>query len=217
MTTNIGLADSWEAKDTALSVLKNSVSFAWRKSLYVAEASAKLQKQKVADKKAEAAPLKKAAECKGKTEPPQKQVYDLPKYSFKDDDDIQAMIRGFEDVRDVLRTYGSRKSYDKINEHSIKADFVMEDIKHYHARKALNSRDGFKLNKLEDRAVVKRISIRNQLKMSEAIVKCCNEILPKIDEICNTIEQLRSQKYTPRVLMDLYENNNLDEDIDSYI
>ena len=92
----------------------------------------------------------------------------------------------------------------------MRMNLIVEDIKHYHGRKALNSRDGFKLNKLEDKAIIKRISVKNQLEIVKVLNKYCKTLVEPIDEICEVVDSLKNQKYKPRVLVDLFENNNLD-------
>lgn len=96
-------------------------------------------------------------------------------------------------------------------------NWAVEDIKHYHGKKALNSRDGFRLNRLEDKAIIKRISMKNQLEVSKKLMKHYSSIISQIEDICSTIDELRNQKYIPRVLPDLFENDNLDIDIEDLI
>ena len=91
-------------------------------------------------------------------------------------------------------------------------NYIVEDIKHYHGKKALNVRDGFRLNKLEDKAILKRISVKNQLEISKKLTKHFSVISESINDICTTIDDLRNQRYKPRILIDLFENDNLDID-----
>lgn len=202
LVTNSAIADMWDKKEKAESVLFNSVPPYMRYSLYVAELKNGVVEQETLSKK-------QIIECREQVKE-DNDSYELSKYSFDDDEEIQKMIRGFDDVRNVLINYATEKSHRHLEEKTMYMNYAVEDIKHYHGRKALNARDGFKLNKLEDKAIIKRISVKNQLEISKKLNKHCKDILEQINDICDTIECLRNQRYVPRVLSDLFENDNLD-------
>lgn len=205
MTTNCTIADIWDSVQKAESVLRNSVPPNMRFNLYVSELKDGYIEGKETISRKEVSDYRKQA-LEG-----QKEVsYELTQYSFDNDEEVQRMIKGFEDVKKTLDTYAKTSLYRQLGEKIMYMNFVVEDIKHYHGKKALNVRDGFKLNKLEDRAIIRRISIKNQFEISRQLTKHCSAIASHIEEICNTIDDLRNQKYKPRALADLFENDNLD-------
>ena len=204
LTTNLSIADVWSAKKTAESILYNSVPHNMRFKLYVAE----LKDGKIIGQ--ETISEKQIADCRERVATQKDDTYCLTQYSFDDDKDVQSMIKGFKEVKEVLSKYANNHSHQKLEDKTMTMNYVVEDIKHYHGKKALNVRDGFKLNKLEDKAIIKRISVKNQLEISRRLIKYCDSISDAINDICETIEGLRSQKYKPRVLIDLFENDNLD-------
>lgn len=203
--SNISIADFWNSKNKAESVMFNSVPPHMRYDLYVAKVDDAIvepvtKTKREIDKRRECV----RAECDNS--------YELSKYSFEKDEDIQSMIRGFEEVRRTLEAFSDKQKIKQLDEKTLYMDWVVEDIKHYHGRKSLNAYDGFKLGKLEDKAVVKRISVKNQFEIAQKIHKHCNDIIKQITDICNTIEDVKNRKYIPRALVDLFENNNLDID-----
>lgn len=203
-TNNLLLADTWDSSSKAESVLYNSVPPNMRFKLYVAEfkdgvicGQETVSKQQIVD-------------CRKSVENTKSDSYKLSKYSFEDDLELQQMICGFELVKEVLSKYANNHTHKQLEEKTMTMNLIVEDIKHYHGKKALSSRDGFRLNKLEDKAIVKRISAKNQLEISKKLIKHSPSIIDQISDICDTIDELRNQKYKPRVLIDLFENDNLD-------
>lgn len=210
-TTNITIADVWDKRETAVAVLNHSIPLYMRANLYVASLDTGNIKAQVTLSENEVSKVRRDVSVSKEKE------FDLLRYSFDKDEDVQDMIRGFDTVRDVLKKYGDSRYTKQIGEKMMRANLVLEDVKHYHGRKALSSRDGFRLNKLEDSAVIERISIKNQNEISKKLQRCYNDLFPIIDDICNFISELRNQKYIPRILVDLFENNNLDIDVKDYI
>ena len=204
LTTNIAIADNWSNKKTAESILRNSVPQGMRYSLYVAELKdGMLIGQETLSEK-------QIVDCRERVSVSEDKTYELSKYSFDDDKAVQDMIKGFKEVQEVLSKYGSTYEHQKLEDKTMAMNWIVEDIKHYHGKKALNARDGFKLNKLEDKAIIKRISVKNQLEISRALGKYRSIIFDAINEICSIIEDVKGQKYKPRMLFDLFENDNLD-------
>lgn len=204
LTTNLSIADVWTAKKTAESILHNSVPGNMRFKLYVAE----LKDGKIIGQ--ETVSQKQVVDCRERLNIPKDGSYFLQQYSFENDKELQDMIKGFKDVYGILSKYANNHSHQKLEEKTMTMNYVVEDIKHYHGKKALNVRDGFKLNKLEDKAIVKRISVKNQLEISRQLVKYGDVIFAAVKDICETIDNIKNQKYKPRVLLDLFENDNLD-------
>ena len=181
LVSNFSLADFWDSKSKAESILYNSVPLNIRYSLYIAEMEGenlcpKTVSQKQIDK------------CRDRVEIKQTDSYELSKYSFDDDAILQDMIQGFCEVRNVLKKYSSTHKYKEIEDEVMRMNLIVEDIKHYHGRKALNSRDGFKLNKLEDKAIIKRISVKNQLEIVKVLNKHCKTLVEQIDERCEGMD-----------------------------
>ena len=203
-TNNLLLADNWDSSSKAESVLYNSVPPNMRFKLYIAE----LKDGEVCGQ--ETVSKQQIVDCRKSVENTEADSYKLSKYSFEEDFELQQMIRGFEQVQEVLSKYANNHTHRQLEEKTMTMNLIVEDIKHYHGKKALNSRDGFRLNKLEDKAIIKRISVKNQLEISRKLIKHYASIFEQINDICNTIDELRNQKYKPRVLIDLFENDNLD-------
>lgn len=211
ITTNINIADKWAKKETAKSILNNSIPPFMRPELYVAEVSS----ERVGCQ--ETLSQKQIFECRQEVSVPKEDSYKLSKYSFDNDENVQNMIEGFKSVRHILHTYGSSSYAKQIGDKVMRANLILEDVKHYHGRKALSSRDGFRLNRLEDEVVVERISVKNQAEIAKKLQKYCDDMLPMIEDICSTIDELRNAKYVPRVLTELFSNNNLDINVKEYI
>lgn len=203
LVSNQSLADFWDSKPKAESVLYNSVPPYMRYSLYVAELNDNILCQETISQK-------QIVKCRENVAVQDSDSYELSKYSFDEDEAVQDMIRGFHEVKEVLKKYSNNHKHKELEEEVMRMNLIVEDIKHYHGRKALNSRDGFKLNKLEDKAIIKRISVKNQLEIAREINKCSAIIMEHISVICDVIDTVRNQRYKPRVLVDLFENNNLD-------
>lgn len=204
LTTNLVIADNWNNKKTAESILYNSIPRGMRYRLFVAE----LKDGKIIGQ--ETISEKQVVDCRERVINPEDKTYELSKYSFDEDEVVQDMIKGFKEVQDVLSKYGNTYEHQKLEDKTMAMNWIVEDIKHYHGKKALNARDGFKLNKLEDKAIIKRISVKNQLEISRSLLKYRDVILDAINEICTTIEDVKNQRYKPRMLFDLFENDNLD-------
>ena len=210
-TTNINLADTWAKKETAVAILNHSLPLYMRKDLYVVSLECGSVKRQ------ETLSRKEISECRKEVSSSKVESFDLSKYSFEEDEEVQNMIDGFESVRYILKTYGSNSYAKEIGDKVMRANLILEDVKHYHGRKALNSRDGFRLNRLEDAAVIERISVKNQAEIAKKLQKYYADMLPMIEDICSTIDELRAQKYTPRILGDLFASNNLDINVKDYI
>lgn len=207
LTGNLSIADIWTAKKTAELIMKNSVPKHMRFKLYVAE----LKDGDIIGQ--ETVSLKQVVDCRERVAESKKdETYHLSQYSFDLDEDVQKMIKGFEDVKEVLKKYANNHSHQALEDKTMTMNYIVEDIKHYHGKKALNVRDGFRLNKLEDKAILKRISVKNQLEISKKLTKHFSVISESINDICTTIDDLRNQRYKPRILIDLFENDNLDID-----
>lgn len=96
LVSNSSLADFWDSKSKAESILYNSVPPNMRYSLYIAEMKdGNLCPKTVSQKKID--------KCRDRVEIKQTDSYELSKYSFDDDVILQDMIQGFCEVRSVLK------------------------------------------------------------------------------------------------------------------
>lgn len=208
--TNIALADTWDSIAVPEAVINNSVSVSLRNNLYVCSLqSGKTEKCTLS--------INEKKERKDRILSPEREekTYKLFQYSFDKDKEVQNLIKGFENVRDVLKS--NANNYRKYEEKLCKIDYIDEDLTHYLGRKNFNARDGYKLTELKQKAYLERASIKNQIEIIKKFEKHYLKIIDAIDDICNTIDELRNQKYKPRVLIDLFENDALDIDISTVL
>lgn len=203
LVENVAIADFWDSKNKAESVLYNSVPPYMRYSLFVCQIDgATIEPVTKAEKELVERREKVRSTCNNS--------YNLSKYSFDEDSEVQSLIKGFEDVRKILERVSDKQQIKQLDERTLYMDWVVEDIKHYHGRKSLNAYDEFKLGRLEDKAIIKRISAKNQLEIAQKIHKYCDEIMEHIVDICDTINDVKNRRYVPRALIDLFESDNLD-------
>lgn len=204
--TNITLADTWDSIAVPEAIINNSVPVAQRNNLYVCSLQGdKTEKCTLS--------INEKRERKDRVLSPEREekTYKLLQYSFDKDEEVQSLIKGFKNVRDTLKSNAG--SYRKYEEKLCKIDYIDEDLTHYLGRKNFNARDGYKLTGLKQKAYLKRVSIKNQIEIIKKFEKHYIKIIDAIDDICNTIDELRNQKYKPRMLVDLFENDNLNIEI----
>lgn len=202
LTSSSVLAEVFDEVKTADAILNNAVPKAQRTHLFVgfyengilshcslSEHEKKERRDKVTAKET----------IKDKT-------FKLTEYSFEEDQDIQSLVCGFAEVKASLEK--SVGLYRKLEEELLRVDYMLEDIKHYRGTKRLNARDGYKLNNLDQDLFLRRVSIKNQMEVVKKLEKHYTDIFEKIDDICNTISKVRNQTYKPRILVNLFENND---------
>ena len=201
--SGMNLADVWDNAKVAKSVLSNSVPKVWRKTLYVAKyENGDLIKWSLSEDEKEERRDELTSTNKEKRE------YKLGLYSFKEDKGIQDIIKGFEAVNTVLKD--TENLHFELQKELTTLDLMLEDLKHYRLKKKLGTVDSYKFKKLGDEIVLKRVSIKNQLDILYKINQHRSAIQNQIKDICNTIDAVRNKTYTPRILLDLFENDNLD-------
>lgn len=202
ITSNCTIADTWDNPSTANAILNNSLSCALRKGLFVA--------------KYEDGEFVKCSKSIMEKETINKQHkapdgYTLDLYSFDDDCELQELIKGFEDVYNTLKN--TKELHFKLQNKYSTADMIREDLKHYRLRKRMGTVDSYKFKKLGDKVLLKRLSIKNRLEILYKINEYRKELEKSMGDICKVIDSVRNKKYTPRVLDDLFENDNLDVEI----
>lgn len=201
--SGMNLADVWDNAKVAKSVLSNSVPKVWRKTFYVAKyENGDLIKWSLSEDEKEERRDELTSANKEKRE------YKLGLYSFKEDKGIQDIIKGFEAVNTVLKD--TENLHFELKKELTTLDLMLEDLKHYRLKKKLGTVDSYKFKKLGDEIVLKRVSIKNQLDILYKINQHRSAIQNQIKDICNTIDAVRNKTYTPRILLDLFENDNLD-------
>ena len=87
---------------------------------------------------------------------------------------------------------------------------AFEVLKHYHLKKKLGTVDAYKRDKLESKILLERRSVKTRLDVNQKINQHHSKISKHIKDVCKTIETIRNRKYIPRVLHDLFENDNFD-------
>ena len=206
----MSIADAWNKPQVAKAVLDNSIPKIWRNGFYVA----KLQNGeliKCSRTKEEMLEFKEEITSSN----PSKNGYKLDLYSFDNDLDMQDLIRGFEDVQIVLEKTVDLRS--KLEKEIVTLEYVLEDLKHYRLRKKLGTVNSYKFKNLGDKAVAKRMSLKNQLEILHKINQYREAITNPIKDICGVISAVKNKKYTPRIALDLFENDNLDINLENIL
>lgn len=198
-TSNYSLADVWDSPKVADAIINNSIPMPLRNKCYVAyfEKKVLIPYSMSKDEKQE---RRERIMQGGNSE----KAYALAQYSFDNDEDIIVLIEGFEKARVTLEHI--QKQYKQLEERLIYLDYADEDIKHYLGVKRINAREGYKLSSLRQQIVLERISVKNQIEIVKSIRDQYVKIYEPISAICKCIDELRNQKYKPRVFKDLFEN-----------
>lgn len=201
--SSMNLADVWDNAKVAKSVLSNSVPKVWRKTFYVVKyENGDLVKWSLSEDEKEERRDELTSANKEKRE------YKLGLYSFNEDKGIQDIIKGFEAVNTVLKD--TENLHFELQKELTTLDLMLEDLKHYRLKKKLGTVDSYKFKKIGDEIVLKRVSIKNQLDILHKINQHRSAIQNQIKDICNSIAAVKNKTYTPRILLDLFENDNLD-------
>ena len=203
LVTNMSIADSWDNLKVAKAVLENSIPKVWRSSFFVAKLNnGELDKcSKTEEEKRERRNELTAAND-------EKREFALNLYSFEKDLDVQRIISGFDAINKML--IETENLRPRLENELATLEFMLEDLKHYRLRKRLGTVNSYKFKELGDRIVAKRASIKNQLEILRKINQYRDSLANPIRDICKTIDGVQNKKYIPRVLVDLFENDNLD-------
>lgn len=201
---NISLADNYQSSKVAKAVLENSLPKIWRNTFYVAKyENNELVKCYLTAKEKKEVIIRE--DNRGE--------YSLSLYSFEYDEDVQNLIKGFEDVKNTLSIAMDR--YRKLEKSLLTTNYIAEDLKHYTLRKNLNAVNKCKLSNIRQRVWLRRVSIKNQMEILNKINQHQTSILSQVKDIVGTINNVKNRKYIPRILTDLFETDNIDgvEDI----
>ena len=202
--SNSAISDVWENPGLADAILQNALPKAIRGDFYIAYWDGK---EYVKCSMSENEKKERRDKVTVNTE----DRYELSLYSFDNDEDVQNIIKGFEAVRDSF--YNNRDKYRLLEEKLCRVDFIDEDLIHYLGKKRVNASNGFKMTRSMQQTFLKRRSIKNQMELVKQLNYHFNDVIGHINDICNTIETLRNQTYKPRILADLFKNDNLDVEI----
>lgn len=200
---NIAVADVWDKLQVAKAVLDNSVPRVWRATFYIAKLeNGVLEKQTLSQ-----------------TEKSQKRIENLPQkddtkgyvldlYDFDRDENIREIVNTFENMQHILEN--SRDIEEGLKNRLQLLECAFEDLKHYHLKKKLGTVDSYKRDRLESKILLERRSVKTRLDVIQKINQQHSDINNQIKDVCKTIESIRNRKYVPRVLHDLFENDNFD-------
>ena len=200
---NIAVADVWDKPQVAKAVLDNSVPRAWRTTFYIVKSeNGILEKQTLsqmekAQKRIENLPQKD--DTNG---------YNLDLYIFGEDENIKDVVNTFENMQHILDI--SKDIEEELKNRLQLLECAFEDLKHYHLKKKLGTVDAYKRDKLESKILLERRSVKTRLDVIQKINQHRSNISNQIKDVCKTIETIRNRKYIPRVLHDLFENDNFD-------
>lgn len=203
---NIAIADVWDKAQVAKAVLDNSIPRVWRSTFYIAKCENGILEKTIlsqaekARKRNEILPMEENS--KG---------YNLDLCAFDEDGNIKEVVSAFENVRNVLSK--SRKTEEELSDRLQLLDCAFEDLKHYHLKKKLGTVDAYKRDRLESKILLERRSVKTHLDIIRKINQHYFDISTHINDICMTIDTIRNRKYVPRVLFDLFENDNLDMEV----
>lgn len=204
--SNYAVADSWDSAQVAKAILYNSVPRVWRNTFYVVKYEEgnmikwSLSGDEKEEKKSEIATVNKSNKS-----------YKLDLYSFENDSEIQSIVSSLAEFNDILRE--TENLHLKLQEELNTLECMLEDLKHYQLKKKLGTVDSYKFKKLSDKIILRRVSVKNQLEILYKINQYRPTIKEPIKEICETIKSVKNRKYKPRVLVDLFENDNLDIEV----
>lgn len=203
LVSNITIADVWDNLKVAKAILENSIPKALRNEFFVAKLNnGKLDKcSKTEKEKRERRNELTAANDK-------KREFVLNLYSFDEDVGVQNLISGFDAINKMLTETENLKP--ELEKELATLEFMLEDLKHYRLRKRLGTVNSYKFKELGDKIISKRTSVKNQLEILRKINQYRDSITNPIRDICKTIDSVQNKKYTPRVLVDLFENDNLE-------
>lgn len=196
--SNFAIADNWDNGRVAKAILGNSVPKIYRKTFYVAKyEDGNFIKWSLSEEE------KQSRRSSLTVQDDSKKEFKLGLYSFEDDKDVMSIVRGFDVVKSVLEE--TDKLHLELQEELHILEFILEDLKHYHLRKSMGTVDSYKLKKFEDKVILKRASIKNQLAILYKINQHRETLALQISDVCGTINSVRNQTYTPRMLPDLFE------------
>lgn len=203
LVTNVSIADAWDNLKVAKAVLENSIPKIWRSTFFVVK-----MKNGQLDKCSQTEAEKRERRNELTAANDEKREFTLNLYSFEEDLDVQKLISGFDSINKMLVDTENLKP--ELEKELTTLEFMLEDLKHYRLRKRLGTVNSYRFKELGDKIVAKRASLKNQLEILRKINQYRDAITNPIKDICKTIDNVQNKKYVPRVLLDLFENDNLE-------
>lgn len=200
---NIAVADVWDKAQVAKAVLDNSVPRAWRTTFYIAKCeNGMLEKQTLSQVE--------KIQRRNDVLPPKDETkgYNLNLYIFDEDSSIKEVVGTFENMRNILEN--SKVVEEELKNRLQLLECAFEDLKHYHLKKKLGTVDAYKRDRLESKILLERRSVKNRLDIIQKINQHQSNMSNQIKDVCKMIDAIRNRKYVPRVLHDLFENDNFD-------
>lgn len=200
---NIAVADVWDKAQVAKAVLDNSVPRAWRTTFYIAKCeNGMLEKQTLSQVE--------KIQRRNDVLPPKDETkgYNLDLYIFDEDSSIKEVVDTFENMRNILEN--SKVVEEELKNRLQLLECAFEDLKHYHLKKKLGTVDAYKRDRLESKILLERRSVKNRLDIIQKINQHQSNMSNQIKDVCKMIDAIRNRKYVPRVLHDLFENDNFD-------
>lgn len=191
--SNQSIADTFTSYKMAKAIWKNALSRTLRSQYYVAKyengeliqcdipSPKKLQKIEVNDQQ----PIK---------------------YKFKLDDATIEWINKIESINSLF-SYAKERAEKVCEELSI-VEKELIDIEHFEEWKRLNAIKICKLHYVRGNLRRKRRSLKNEKKIIDAILSHC-QIEKDINEIVKAIDGIKEQSYTPRILTELFEDDDI--------
>lgn len=201
--SNIAVADAWDKAQVAKAVLDNSVPRAWRTTFYIAKLeNGTLEKQTLSQMEKSQKRSENLPQGEGT------KGYELDLYIFDEDENIKEVVSTFENMQHILEN--SKDIEEGLKNRLQLLECAFEDLKHYHLKKKLGTVDAYKRDRLESKILLERRSVKTRLDVIQKINQHHSDINNQIKDVCKIIESIRSRKYVPRVLHDLFENDNFD-------
>lgn len=205
IVSNISLADVWDKAQVAKAVLDNSVPKAWRSNFFISKLeNGALEKSTLSQSEKIQKRIENTATDKTK-------LYTLDLYDFNNDDNVQKYVSAFENIQNILEN--SKKTEEILKNRLQALECAFEDLEHHHLKKKLGTVDAYKRDRLESKILLERRSIKTQLEILHKINQYHAELNAQVNDICKTINIIRDRRYIPRVLIGLFENDDLDIDI----
>ena len=189
---NVSLADTWDARYKAQNILKNGLNKKDRKRFRVIEINDGVSEKNKEPTVAEINTEKKNLHIETVKEISEQENTDSQISKWQD---------GLEKFTDFIIESETRKS--ELLESMSNIDKEVVDIEHYIELNNLNACQGFLAYKMLRNRLRKRRKIKNELQVLSQLGNC------KIDsammkDVQDAIKLLEHKKYTPRVLVDLF-------------
>lgn len=200
---NIAVADVWDKAQVAKAVLDNSVPRVWRRTFYIAKCENGVLEKQTLSQREKSQKRNEVLPQKDDTK-----AYNLDLYTFDKDDNIRGIVSTFENMNHILEN--SKEIEEGLKNRLQLLECAFEDLKHYHLKKKLGTVDAYKRDRLESKILLERRSVKTRLDIIQKINQYHSDINNQIKDVCKTIETIRNRKYVPRVLHDLFKNDNFD-------